>query len=63
MDKVLAPYMTSLLLPIDVFEQFEYMILGIALCGIDALWKPHIDVHFDHYCKYAVIKSTWQQDR
>ncbi len=23
------------------------MILGVPVCGLDALWKFHVDVHFD----------------
>ncbi len=37
-DKVLIPYLTSLLLAIDVLEEFEHMILGFSLRGADPLW-------------------------
>jgi hypothetical protein len=37
-DKVLIPYSTSLLLAIDVLEEFQHMILGFSLRGSDSLW-------------------------
>jgi hypothetical protein len=46
-NKVLIPYETCLLLLINVFDQFEHMILGITMNGLHALWEFHIDVHFN----------------
>jgi hypothetical protein len=37
-NKVLIPYLTSLLLAIEVLEEFEHMILGFSLRGSDPLW-------------------------
>ncbi len=37
-NKLLIPYSTSLLLAIDVLEEFEHMILGFSLRGSDSLW-------------------------
>jgi hypothetical protein len=37
-DKVLIPDSTSLLLAIDVLEEFEHTILGFSLRGSDPLW-------------------------